>query len=415
MNQTFYAVDNSAILYLSLIKKHHTNVYRFTMTLTEPVCPDTLQLAVNRITPRFPTIIAGFRPGFFGYTMVPAQTPPTVQPDPGLLITMSREEIVRCAYRVYYQENQISFEAFHALTDGYGAVASFTTLVAEYLRIKHGIEIPVENTLRALDQPPLEMELEDAYELHQAGKPLHLPSRYSYQLPKSDDHNWQVQTCVRTYSTGEVLAAARGLGVSATDLLTGLMASSIMELQQRREPRCRRPVRIMVPVDLRRMFQSSTLRNFILYAVPTMEPGEEKLPLKTLLHRFRAQLREQVMPQRMAAIMAYNVRAQASFWFRAIPRAVKCFAMRTAYRFFGESNSSITLTNLGGVRLPEAMVPYVTGLEVILTPRVGSPYNCAVISLGERMTVNLSRFGNDRALDELFFGKLEQVLQGNRS
>ena len=290
-------------------------------------------------------------------------------------------------------------------------MASFTTLVAEYLRLRHGVEIPIAGTLRSLEETPQEHELEDSYELHEAGNPLHLPSRYSYQLPRSADADWNVQTCARTYSTADILAAARNLGVSATGLFSGLMAAAVMELQQRGANR-RLPVRIMIPVDLRRMFESRTLRNFILYALPTMEPGDEKKPLKELLASFHNQLREQVQKHRMAAIMAYNVRTQRSVWFRAIPRAVKCFAMRTAYRFFGESNSSITLTNLGGVSLPREMEPYVAGLEVILTPRAGSPYNCAIISLGDRMTINLSRFGNDRRLEELFFGKLEQALRG---
>ena len=411
MNQTFYAVDNSAILYLALMRKHHTNVYRFTMTMTEPVCPETLQKAVDRVTPRFPTIIAGFKPGFFGYTVVPAQ-PPRVQPDPGLLITMLREEIERCAWRIFYRENQITFEAFHALTDGYGAVASFTTLVAEYLRLRHGACIPPELPLRPVAELPRDRELEDSYEIHESGDPLHLPSRYSWQLPKSANHSWKVHTCARVYATGDILAAARRLGVSATGLFSGLMASAIMELQHRRRERRRRPVRIMVPVDLRRMFESTTLRNFILYALPTMEPGEERLPLGELLKKFHRQIQDQVQKQRMSRIMAYNVRAQASPLFRLIPRGVKCFVMRSAYRFFGESNSSITLTNLGGVRLPEEMAPYVENLEVILTPRAGSPYNCAIISLGDKLTVNLSRFGTDKALEALFFQKLDRVLAG---
>ena len=58
-------------------------------------------------------IFAGFRPGFFKYTQVQADIPPQVMPDPGCLITMTREEIERCAYRVYYQENRIIIERFH--------------------------------------------------------------------------------------------------------------------------------------------------------------------------------------------------------------------------------------------------------------------------------------------------------------
>ena len=58
-------VDNSSILYLALMRRSHTNVYRFTITLTEDVCPDILQRAVGIVYRRFPTVFAGFHPGFF--------------------------------------------------------------------------------------------------------------------------------------------------------------------------------------------------------------------------------------------------------------------------------------------------------------------------------------------------------------
>ena len=105
-----YPIDNSAILYLSLIRKHHTNIFRFTVTLTEPIQPELLQTAVNHVHHRFPTIFSGFRPGFFRYAQVLSEHPPVVQPDPGLLINMTPAEIARCAYRVYYLDKQIIIE-----------------------------------------------------------------------------------------------------------------------------------------------------------------------------------------------------------------------------------------------------------------------------------------------------------------
>ena len=135
-------IDNSAILYLALIRKDHTNIFRFTLTITEDIDPDLLQQAVDRVHKRMPMIFAGFRPGFFKYTQVQADMPPQVKPDPGCLITMTREEIAQCAYRVYYRENLIIIEGFHALSDGYGIAASFSTLAAEYLNLRYGLEIP---------------------------------------------------------------------------------------------------------------------------------------------------------------------------------------------------------------------------------------------------------------------------------
>lgn len=50
------------------------------------------------------------------------------------------------------------------------------------------------------------------------------------------------------------------------------------------------------------------------------------------------------------------------------------------------------------------------GMQCILTPRAGSPYNCAVIAAAGKLTVTLSRFPHRPELEDVFFGKLEEVL-----
>ena len=91
MKQQTYAVDNSALLYLALMRKRHTNTYRFSVTMDEEVDPAILQQAMERVYRRFPTIIAGFRREFFRFRVVPVSAAPLVLPDPGVLIPMTRE------------------------------------------------------------------------------------------------------------------------------------------------------------------------------------------------------------------------------------------------------------------------------------------------------------------------------------
>lgn len=55
-----YKLDNSAILHLAAMRKHHTNLYRMTLTLTEEVNPEILQKALNEVTPNFPMIMQAF-------------------------------------------------------------------------------------------------------------------------------------------------------------------------------------------------------------------------------------------------------------------------------------------------------------------------------------------------------------------
>lgn len=172
MNQTTCAVDNSALLYLALMRKRHTNTNRFTMTMDHEVDPEALQQAMDRIYRRFPTIIAGFRREWLRYRVVPVAEAPLVLPDPGVLNPMTREEIETCTCRIFYRGRDIAYEGFHAAADGFGAIACFTTLAAEYLRIRNQVDIPVCNTLRDWAEAPLAQELEDAYLVHQQGKPM---------------------------------------------------------------------------------------------------------------------------------------------------------------------------------------------------------------------------------------------------
>ena len=406
-----FPVDNSAILYLSLIRKHHTNIFRFAITLTEAIKPELLQTAVDRVHRRFPTIFAGFRAGFFQYSQVPAEKPPQVQPDPGLLINMTREEISRCAFRVYYREKEIILEGFHASTDGYGMMASLSTLTAEYLHLLYGISVPVGYPIFDLSEEPKEEETEDAYLNYADGKPIHLPSRYSYQLPGSNPKCGPVHRETFLYPLEELRSAAHHHGVSITALLSAVMAASIMELQHKHPEKKMRPVRIMVPIDLRRIFHSKTLRNFILYALPTMEVTEYDCSIRELAHSFSRQIKSHLKRDNLSGIIAYNVKTQNNALFRLLPTKLKCGLMRLAYTYFGESNSSLTMTNLGNLALPEIMLPYADSIVLTMMPRMRSPYNCGMYSYKGNFYINLCRFPEESELEYIFSQKLQEVLR----
>jgi len=212
------------------------------------------------------------------------------------------------------------------------------------------------------------------------------------------------------YPVQQIVDTAHRCGVSANTLLSGVLASTIMEIQEKQNAGAIKPVRIMVPIDLRRFFESCTLRNFIWYVLPTMEPADRELPLEELLKKFQVQFKDQMERKRLASIIKYNVKTQLSWFFRLLPRVLKYALMRLVYRYFGESNSSVTITNLGNVKLPEQMKPYVQKLDCVLTPRIHSPYGCAVISYGGILSINISRFCEESELETIFVRKLDSLI-----
>ena len=406
-----FPVDNASILFLSLIKPYHTNSFRFSMTLNKEIDPSLLQQAVNRIYKRFPSVIAGLRQDFLHYRQVAVSAPPQVLPDPGLLKPMSKEELLNCCFRVYYEGRTVSIEAFHALTDGYGAITTFTTLIAEYLQLQERVQIPESVTRLNPEDAPKAEETEDAYISLADVPPRHLPSRFSYLPAMQQNVDWQVRSNALTVDIPALLDAAHRYDVTMNTLLTTVLASSIMDLQIReRAGKKLKPVRIMVPINLRRMIGSRTLRNCSLYCLPTMEAAQHTLPLQDLCKIFEAQLKDQLSKENQSAMVSYNVRTQNSWLFKAIPWKLKSAALRLGYRFFGESNSSLTLTNLGLVTLPEEMQPYVENFQCWLTPRVSSPYGCSVLSFDGKMTLTMSRFGEQDELSPIFFSKLKDII-----
>ena len=110
-------------------------------------------------------------------------------------------------------------------------------------------------------------------------------------------------------------------------------------------------------------------------------------------------------------IISYNVRTQNLPVFRFLPANVKCGLMRLAYSFFGESNSSLTMTNLGNIILPEAMKDHVSDFRLTMMPRMRSPYNCGMYSYNGQFYINLCRFPEASDLEQIFSRKLQQVLR----
>lgn len=404
-----YAVDSVSILFLSLMRKEHTNSFRFSLELKDPVCPEILQEAVNVIWARFPSVVGCIKPGFFHYRQEQMAAPPVVKPDPGLLCTMTTEELESRAFRVFYSGNTVSIEVFHVLTDGYGAISTIVTLVAEYLQRKYGVLIPATEIRLDTAQTPSAEETEDSFLPLAKEKPWHLPSRFSYLPPRPADTDWRVRTASCSFETKKLLDAAHNYGVTLNTLLSAVMASALMQMQLRRPGKKRMPVRIMVPGNLRRMFGSRSLRNFSLYGLPTMEPEQKDYTLQQLCRSFDTQLKNHFSREKMAAMSSYNVRMQSAWYFRMLPWKLKGAAMRLGYRFFGESNSSLTLTNLGAVKLPEEMMAHVADMQLYMTPRAGVPYGCTVLSFADKLTINFSKFTDDRELESLFFGILNAL------
>ena len=176
-----------------------------------------------------------------------------------------------------------------------------------------------------------------------------------------------------------------------------------------RPKKWQRPVKITIPVDLRRLYGSSTLRNFSLVLNVGADPRYGEYSLEQLCRTIYHQLCAYATPQNMAGMIAANVQPQQLIPLRLAPVGVKNLVMDAVYRRSGESGGSLNISNLGQITLPEIMQPYVKRMEFIIGPQRSYPNNCSVLSYGGKTYINMIRNIRESELERRFFSRLVEL------
>ena len=193
-------------------------------------------------------------------------------------------------------------------------------------------------------------------------------------------------------------------------LLAAVMAESVIAMQnEERERRHQRPVKITIPVDLRRLYGSRTLRNFSLVLNVGVDPRYGDYTLEELCRSIYHQLCAGATRQNMAGMIAANVQPQELTLLRLAPLGLKNLVMDGVYRRSGERGGCLNISNLGRIELPAPMEPYVRRMEFIIGPQRSYPNNCSVLSYGGSTYINMIRNIRESELERRFFSRLVEL------
>lgn len=405
-------LDNAAKIYPAARRRNWTNLFRQSVTLKEEVDTQILQRALDITVKRFPTMAARLRKGVFWYYLHQVAEAPKVGKDYSYpLVYMDKKEITKCAFRVLVYRNRIAVEYFHSLTDGTGALVFLKTLTAEYLEQKYGITVPAEKGVLSRTELPRQEELEDSFLRIGGTVPISRKDTDAWRItgtPTAD--GFQHLTCF-TLPVQTVLELAHRHGCSVTVFLSAVMMLALMNLQQQQEPnpKKRKGIKLLIPVNLRNLFPSKTLRNFAMYTVPELDPRLGDYSFQEICDLIRHKMGTEVTPKHMSRVIATNVGDERNPLVRLIPLPVKNMVMKAIFNAVGERKSCLTLSNLGQVRIPQEMEAYVERFDFILGVQASAPYNCGVLSYGENLYVNIIRNICEPALEQHFYWVLREM------
>lgn len=410
-NLRWLRLDNAAKIYPAARNNNWSNIFRLSVTLTEPVDAQILSQALELTVQRIPSIAARLRRGLFWYYLEQVPHAPAIRQDAACpLLPMPKWEARKCAFRVIVYDCRIAVEFFHSLTDGNGGLVFIKTLVAEYLHQKHGITVSPGHGVLDCKASPSPEEMEDSFLQHAGPVPAGRRESNAYRLsgtPEPDSFRHLV--CLRI-PVQQILDDAHSHGVSVTTYLCAAMMQAIMDIQKSHIPwrRFRKPVKIQVPVDLRRLFPSQSLRNFALYVNTEVDPRLGDYSFHELCQLVHHQMGLAVTQKQMGRQIAANVQSERSLLVRIMPLFLKNIALKLVFKAVGERKICLSLSNLGPAGLPEAMQPYIKRMDFILAPQSTAPHNCGVVSLGDTLYFNFIRNVREPELEASFCRVLQQ-------
>ena len=405
-------LDNAAKIYPAAWRKNWSNLFRQSVTLSENVDVQVLQSALDVTVKRFPSIAARLRKGAFWYYLQQVETAPQISEEHSYpLVFMDREEMRKCAFRVIAYEDRIAVEYFHSLTDGNGALIFLKNLTSEYLEQKYQITVPFENGVLDRRELPKEEELEDSFLKYAGNVPASRKDTNAWHMSGEPQKDGILNLTCFQVPVKATLELAHKYNATLTVFMSAVMMQALLNLQNEKNPNTKRQKRIklLIPVNLRNLFPSNTLRNFAMYTIPELDPRIGAYSFNEICKIIQHKMGAEFTTKHMSCVIATNVNDERNPLVRLIPLPLKNAVMKAIFDSVGEKKSCLTLSNLGQVKIPEAMAQYVSRFDFILGAQAAAPYNCGMLSYGDTIYINFIRNIQDAELERHFYAVLQEM------
>lgn len=326
----------------------------------------------------------------------------------------------RYLLRVYYFGRRISLEAHHSLGDGTGGMYVLHTLTATYLRL---MGHPVSNGGFVLDinEKPDPAEWEDAY-MKYANAQVRPPrmGEKAYRVRGTKEPFYTFNIIDGILSVQEVMNVAKNYHCTITEYLNAVLLYALLQKQLGEFHYKLKPVKIAMPVNLRRFFPSKTLRNFITMIYPGVDPRLGVYSFDEIIQHVHNYMRYSINEKFLKGDITTNAATQRNPFIRIVPLFVKDIVVRTFYTKIQDKNSSAGLTNMGALKVPEDMQPYIERFDIYMGQPFSTRTNCAIVSFQDVLTINFASSIAETDVERLFFQKLVQdgihvKIESNRS
>lgn len=398
-------LDNSAKIFPMSTGEKYSTVFRLSVLLKEEVKPEILQKAVNETLEKYQSFKVRMKAGLFWYYLEQNNKMPIIEEEreyPCKYINPKKNG--GYLFKVTYFKTKINIDIFHSLTDGNGGATFFREIVYTYLEMCHGAELNSENRqTRKIE----EYNTEDSYiKNYNKKSKSNASGKRAYELKGRKIKLGAISAIHQIINLEQLKSESKKYESTITQYLTAVLMYSIYN-ENYIKNKGRKPIKICIPVNLKKYFPSKTMSNFFSYITIVGKVNEEKMDtFEKMIEFVKKEFKELLTEEEIMKTMSANVKLGNNIFIKSIPLFLKNIIVRLSYLEI-RKYSTITYSNIGRIGILGDYQKYIDYFLVLIAPDPVEKLKCSSCTFENKIVFTFTSILNDNKIEKAFFSFLK--------
>ena len=400
-------LDNSAKIFPIAAGRKYSTVFRLSAVMKEKVEPKILYKAVNLALEKYKSFKVRMKAGVFWYYLEYNPKKPIVE----------EEKDYPCKYieprtnnnylfKVTYFENKINIDIFHSLTDGNSGNTFFKEIIYNYLELLHKDELKEERSTRKI----VEYDTEDSYMKNYDKKAKgNASSKKAYVLKGKKIGFGGISTIHEIIDLESLKKESKKYEATITQYLTAVLIYSIYEENYKKyKYKGNKPIKVCIPVNLKKYFPSKTMSNFFSYITLEAEIKRDNLnTFDKIIEFVKNDFKKRLQEEEIIKTMSANVKLGSNFAIRIVPLLIKKLLVRLSYIEI-RKYTTITYSNIGRVGIIGKYKDYIDYFLMLIAPEPVEKIKCSSCTFENKMVFTFTSVLKDNSIEKRFYEFLKE-------
>lgn len=398
-DSTWRRLDNSAKIFPISTGKRYSTVFRFSVLLKENINPEILEKAVNIALDKYKSFKVKMKLGFFWNYFEENPKKPIIEEEkdyPCKYINPDTNN--QYLFKITYFQRKINIDIFHSLTDGNNGITFFKEIIYNYLELLYPENFKEKRNVRKV-----EYDTEDSYMKNYDKKSKPSSNLKTAYILKGKKIKLGAISAIHQIIDLEALRAeSKKYDATITQYLSAVLIYSIYE-ENYKENNGKKPIKLCIPVNLKKYFPSNTMSNFFSYIILEAEMKKNNLDtFEKILEFVKNDFKKKLEPDEIIKTMSSNVKLGTNPFIKIIPLFLKKIFVRLSYLQIRRC-MTITFSNVGRVGIIGDYMEYIDYFLMLIAPESVEKIKCSSCSFGNKMVFTFTSVLGDNRIEKRFY------------